>query len=102
MVRNPAFALDQVRHPRRCPQAAFVPQSFRPALQTALDTPQVFRAQARFASRPSRSLQSSQSTSLQLLRPAADRLPMHPHPASDFRWVNALAQQFGRLTTALL
>jgi hypothetical protein len=102
MVLNPAFGLDQVRYPSRCPQTAFVPQCFWPAFQPAFDTPQVFGAQTRFASRPSGTLQRPQSTLLELLGPAADRLPVCPYPASDFSLVNALAQQFGRLTTALL
>ena len=43
-----------------------------------------------------------QSTLLELLRPAADRLPMCPHPASHLSLVNTVAQQFGRPTPPLL
>jgi hypothetical protein len=37
----------------------------------------------------------------QLLCPTAHRLPMHAHPAGDFRRVQALSQQFGRLAATL-
>ena len=102
MVPNPAFALDEVRHPCRCPQTALVAQRFRPALQPALDIPQVFGAKAHFAPCPPRPLQRSQPTLLQLFRPAADRLSVRSCPPGGFCRVNALAQQFGRLKTPLL
>jgi len=50
MVADAAFFIDQVRHPPRRPQAGFVTQSFRPALQPALDLLQIFHTQPRFAS----------------------------------------------------
>jgi len=96
MVANSALVLDQVCHPRRGPQSTLVPQRFQPTLQPALDPPQLFRFQARFAACPARPPQGPQSTLSQLFRSEADRLPMHSHPARDFRWVHALPQQFGR------
>lgn len=102
MVANSTLALDQVRHPRRGPQATLVPQRFWPTLQPALDPPQLFRPQVRFAAYPARAPQGPQSTLLQLFGPAADRLPVRSHPAGDFCWVHALPQQFGRLPATML
>ena len=61
MVAYPAFALDQERHPRRCPRAALVPQRFRPTPQHALDPPQLGRTQLRLAPGTPRSIQRLQS-----------------------------------------
>src|ERR1700730_6099167 len=76
MIANSAFLLDQERHSPRRPQTGFVPQSFRPALQPALDFPQVFGTQPRFASGPPHLAQTGDPGGLQLLGPAAHRLSM--------------------------
>jgi hypothetical protein len=64
----------------------------RTSFQAAFDAPQVFRAQARFASRSSGALQSPHSAFLQLLRPTTDGLSMSPDTACHFRLVYALPQ----------
>jgi hypothetical protein len=92
VIADPALFLDQVGDTCRRPQTALVSQSLRPSLQAAFDAPQVFWAQARFASRSSRPLQGPQSTFLQLLRPTTDGLSMSPDTAGHFRLVCALAQ----------
>jgi hypothetical protein len=101
MVENSALALDQVCYPRRGPQTTRVPQRFRSTLQPAFDPPQLFWTQLRFAAGPTRPSQGPQSALLQLLRPAAHRLPMRSYSAGDFGRVHALPQQFGRLPATL-
>src|ERR1700730_9169007 len=71
MVADPAFLLDQVRHPPRGPQTGFLPQNLWPAFQPALDVPQIFRTQTRSAPSASRFFQGPRSAPLELLRPAA-------------------------------
>jgi hypothetical protein len=88
-----------MRHPPACPQAGSIAQSFRPALQPPLDAPQIFRTQVRFPSGAPRLLQRSHSTLLELLIPAADRLPVYAHLTGDLGLWNSLAQQFRRLKT---
>ena len=92
VVADPALFLDQVGNTRRRPQTALVSQSLRPSLQAAFEAPQVFRAQARFASCSSGPLQRPQSAFLQLLRPTTDGLSMSTDTAGYFRLVYALAQ----------
>jgi hypothetical protein len=92
VVADPAFLLDQVRHPRRRPQTVLVSQSLRPSLQATFDAPQVFPSQARFASCSSGPPQRPQSAFLQLLRPTTDGLSMSTHPAGHFPLVYPLAQ----------
>jgi len=102
MVADAAFFLDQVRHPPRRPQTGFVTQSFRPALQPALDLLQIFRTQPRFASGPPRFPQTGQPGCLQLLGPAADRLPMGPDLPCHFGLMHSLLQQPRRPQAPLL
>src|SRR5207253_455695 len=61
MVPDPAFALDQERHTRRRPRAAFVPQRFGPTLQCALDPAQLGCTQLRLAPGMPGSVQRPQS-----------------------------------------
>jgi len=102
MVLHSAFDLDQVSNTRRSPQVAFVAQSVWPALQPALDAPQVFRAQAGFASCPPGPLQRPHATLFELFCPTSNRLPVYLYPTCDFGSMDPLAKQFVRLTTALL
>ena len=76
MVAHPTFFFDQVRYSPRRPQPGFVPQRFRPTLQPALDLLQIFGTQPRFASGSTRFPQTGKAGGLQLLSPAAHRLPM--------------------------
>jgi hypothetical protein len=92
VIADPAFFLDQVGDTRRCPQPALVSQGFWPSLQAAFDASQVFRTQPRFASRPARPLERSQSAFLELLRPAPNGLPVGTNAAGYFRLVYTLAQ----------
>src|SRR5438270_13647431 len=78
MVADSAFLFDQVGHAPRGPQTGFVAQSLWPTLQPALDLVPVFRTQPRFASGAPRFPQTGQPGCLELLGPAADRLPMGP------------------------
>jgi hypothetical protein len=93
MVSDPAFLLDQVRHPPRRPQTGFITQSFRPALQPALDLVQVLLPEARFASGAPRFPQTGQPGSLQLLGPATDRLAMGSDLPRHFGLMDSLVQQ---------
>ena len=87
---HPAFALDQVRHTPGGPQAAFVSQRFRAALQSPHDAFQLGRAQARLA--PG-TLERRSPAMLQLFGPAAHRLPVHAHSPSHLGLRHSLAQQ---------
>src|SRR5260370_792512 len=102
MIANSAFLLDQVRHSPRRPQTGFVPQSFRPALQPALDFLQLFDTQPRFASGPPRFAQTGDPGGLQLLSPAAHRLSMGSDLPRYFGLMDSLLQQPRRPQAPLL
>src|ERR1035437_1554209 len=77
VVFHPALPLNQIPHPRRRP--LLVPQRPRPPFQLPPPPPQVFPVQTCRTSHPPRP-QRTLSAPLQLPRPPAHRLPMHPHP----------------------
>src|ERR1700675_3902416 len=101
MVLHVAFAFDQVGYTRRRPQAGFITQCLGPALEPALDAPQVFWMQARLSSRPSGFLQRPQSTVLELPIPATDRLAVYVHLTGHLCLRDSLPQQFRRLKATL-
>lgn len=102
MVLDGALAADQFSHATRRPQAGGVSQRFRPLLQPLLQALHIRRTQSRLASGPSGLLQPGATALLQLLRPAAHRLPMHAHAARHLGLVQTLRQQPRRFQPAPL
>jgi len=66
------------------PQTGLVAQSSRTALESLLDLAEILRAQAWFAARTARLLQSGATFLTQLDRPLAHRLAVRSHPPGHF------------------
>ena len=90
---HPAFALDQVRYAPGGPQAGFVSQRFRAALQSPHDAFQLGRAQAGLAPGATGAVERLPAAVVELFGPAAHRLPVHAHPPSHLGLRHSLAQQ---------
>jgi hypothetical protein len=96
MILNPTRLLDQVRDPSGRPQSGFIPQRLRTPLQRSPNALQFPRPESWLATCPARPLQAAASLALQLPRPPADGLPVHPHLAGHLRLTDPLAQQLRR------
>lgn len=97
MIVHPTFPLDEIGHAPRGPQARVVPERLRPPLEAPFDAPQIGRRQPWLAPCAARLLQGRPPTALQLLRPSAHRLAMHPDLSSHFRLAQPPGQQPRRL-----
>jgi hypothetical protein len=94
--------LNEMGHAPRRPQAGLIAESLWPALQTALNTPQIFRTETRLSSGSPGFLECPQSALLKLSRPPTYRLPVYPNAAGDFGLGDSSAQQFRSFAAALL
>jgi hypothetical protein len=99
MVLNAAFLLDQMGHAVGRPQAGFIPESLRAALQPPLDPLDIFRTEPRPAAGPTRFAESLLTLLANRGRPLTHRLAMGPNLPGHFRLAQPLLEQLGRLHT---
>lgn len=102
MVLNAAFLLNQVGYPAGGPQTGFVAESFRPALQPALNPLYVFRTEVRPAASTPRLPQSLLALLAHGGCPLTYRLTMGTYPPGHFRLAQSFLEKFCRLHTSPL
>lgn len=95
------FLSDELFDPHGGPQTRDISQGLRATLESALDAPQVRRAQTRLAPRATRLLQSCATRIGQLSGPATHGLAMDSDLPSHLRLAPPFPEQSHRLHAAL-
>jgi len=98
----PRLPLNEIGHSPGGPQSGAIAQGFRTLLETAADSFQLSRLQARLSASAARFLKRPLAVGFPSLVPSTDRLPMHVELAGHLGLAQALVKETGGLKSPLL